>query len=47
VKVFKTYAKMWLPPVKKPGGPHHGDFLPHESGDHVAAAMVSVPSIAV
>jgi hypothetical protein len=32
-KEFETYAKMWLPLVKKFGGTHHGYFLPHEGGD--------------
>ena len=35
-KEFETYAKMWLPLVKKFGGTHHGYFLPHEGGDYVA-----------
>src|SRR5260370_7775059 len=45
-KEFETYAKMWLPLVKKFGGTHHGYFLPHEAGDYVAIALFSFPSLA-
>ena len=45
-KEFETYAKMWLPLVKKFGGTHHGYFLPHEGGDYVAIALFSFPSLA-
>jgi len=46
VRQFETYAKMWLPLVKKFGGTHHGYFLPHEGGDHLAIALFSFPSLA-
>jgi NIPSNAP protein len=41
-KEFETYAKMWLPLVKKFGGTHHGYFLPHEGGDYVAIRIVFI-----
>jgi hypothetical protein len=43
---FETYAKMWIPLVNRLGGTHHGYFLPHESSDHIAVAMFSLPSLA-
>lgn len=43
---FETYARMWLPLVKKFGGTHHGYFLPHESANNVAHAFFSFSSLA-
>lgn len=45
LKEFETYAKMWLPLVKKLGGTHHGYFLPHEGGTF-AVALFSFPTMA-
>lgn len=43
---FEDYAKMWIPLVEKFGGTHHGYFLPHESGNDIAVALFSFPSLA-
>ena len=41
-KEFETYAKMWLPLVKKFGGTHHGYFLPEQTP---ASAAFSFPGL--
>ena len=46
VQEFETYARMWIPLVKKFGGTHHGYFLPHEGVSNVALALFSFPSLA-
>ena len=47
LKEFETYAKMWIPLVKKFGGTHHGYFMPHEKGaNNIALALFSFPSLA-
>ena len=43
---FETYARMWIPLVKRFGGTHHGYFLPHEGPNNVAVALFSFPSLA-
>ena len=44
---FEQYARLWIPLVKGMGGTHHGYFLPFESGNTVAYALFSFPSLAV
>ena len=46
LEVFEQYARMWIPLVNRMGGTHHGYFLPHESGNTVAYALFSFPSLA-
>ena len=43
---FEAYARMWIPLVNKPGGTHHGYFLPHEGASNIALALFSFPSLA-
>lgn len=45
LKEFETYAKMWIPLVKKYGGVHHGYFLPHEGSNNIAVALFSFSSL--
>jgi hypothetical protein len=46
VREFESYAKMWIPIVKRLGGTHHGYFLPHEGANNIAIALFSFPSLA-
>jgi NIPSNAP len=46
LEAFERYAKLWIPLVNAMGGKHHGYFLPHESGNTVAYALFSFPSLA-
>ncbi|UTW55466.1 NIPSNAP family protein [Kordiimonas sp. SCSIO 12610] len=43
---FETYAKMWMPLVKKFGGIHHGYFLPSEGANNIAYTLFSFESLA-
>ncbi|HEX7642886.1 MAG TPA: NIPSNAP family protein [Burkholderiaceae bacterium] len=43
---FETYAKMWIPLVKRFSGTHHGYFLPAEGANNIALALFSFPSLA-
>ena len=43
---FETYARMWIPLVRRFGGIHHGYFLPHEGSNNVAVALFSFPTLA-
>jgi hypothetical protein len=38
---FEAYANMWIPPVNKFSGVHHGYFLPHECPNNIAVALFS------
>jgi antibiotic biosynthesis monooxygenase (ABM) superfamily enzyme len=42
---FETYAKMWIPLVRKFGGLHHGYFLPSEGKNFEAFAIFSFESL--
>lgn len=42
---FETYARAWIPLVKKFGGTHHGYFVCHESANDLAIALFSFPSL--
>jgi hypothetical protein len=46
VREFESYAKMWIPIVKRMGGTHHGYFLPHEGANNIAIALFSFPTLA-
>jgi uncharacterized protein (DUF1330 family) len=46
MREFESYARMWIPIVKRMGGTHHGYFLPHEGANNVAIALFSFPSLA-
>lgn len=43
---FETYARLWIPLVRKFGGTHHGYFMPSEGANNVALALFSFPSLA-
>jgi hypothetical protein len=43
---FESYAKMWIPLVKKFGGTHHGYFLPGEGVSNMALALFTFSSLA-
>jgi hypothetical protein len=43
---FESYARMWIPLVRRFGGKHHGYFLPHEGPNNIALALFSFPSLA-
>ena len=42
---FETYARQWIPLVRKHGGEHHGYFLPSEGANNVALALFSFSSL--
>src|SRR4051812_30285839 len=46
IREFETFARLWIPIVKRMGGTHHGYFLPHEGANNVAVALFSFPSLA-
>lgn len=43
---FESYAKRWIPLVRKFGGVHHGYLLPSEGASNIALASFSFPSLA-
>lgn len=43
---FESYAKRWIPLVRKFGGLHHGYLLPSEGASNIALASFSFPSLA-
>lgn len=46
MREFESYARMWIPIVKRMGGTHHGYFLPHEGANNIALCLFSFPSLA-
>lgn len=42
---FESYARMWIPLVKRIGGTHHGYFLPGEGANDIALTLFSFPSL--
>ncbi len=45
VNEFESYAKMWIPLVKKFGGHHNGYFLPSEGANNIALALFTFPTL--
>ncbi len=43
---FEHYGKLWITPVEKFGGRHHGYLLPSEGASDIAYAFFTFPSLA-